>query len=265
MGNPLVSIIMPAYNHENYIEETLESIINQDYQNIELIIFNDGSKDKTGEKIEAMEQRLKQRFTRYIYISKDNEGICKTLNKGLDLAAGDYIVPFPSDDVMYPQRIRLQVEYFINHPYFKMIYTNGYLVRSKARMNLNIQYPEHDKFSSYLQFFEGYLFDFMLVNVFKMPTPSIMIAKECYSMVGKYDEDLLCEDPDMFIKISRFYCIGCIKDPLILHRMHGTNAGNPNIVVPSVLKMKEKYDKSPLFTKDQREKLYQTFKIYTGV
>ena len=63
MTGPLVSIIIPAYNHENYIQECFDSIINQTYQNIELILLNDGSKDSTHSKILEYEDKLKERFT----------------------------------------------------------------------------------------------------------------------------------------------------------------------------------------------------------
>jgi alpha-1,3-rhamnosyltransferase len=88
-NNPLVSVIIPAYNHEMYIEEALQSVINQTYKNIQFIVIDDGSTDRTAEIIEKF---IKNNPDKNIqFIRKQNEGVCKTLNRGLALATGDYI------------------------------------------------------------------------------------------------------------------------------------------------------------------------------
>ena len=81
MSNPLVSVIIPAYNHEKYIQETIKSIINQTYYHIELIIINDGSKDTTWKKIQEMELECKNRFVTVYFATQENAGTCVTLNK----------------------------------------------------------------------------------------------------------------------------------------------------------------------------------------
>lgn len=103
--NPLVSVIVPAYNHQNYVQETLKSIINQTYQNIELIVIDDGSKDATWQKICELKNECKKRFTRVYFATKKNEGTCKTFNKLISLTKGDYIYIIASDDVAKPQAI----------------------------------------------------------------------------------------------------------------------------------------------------------------
>lgn len=82
---PLASIVVPAYNHENYVAECLESVLAQDYPNIELIVINDGSTDSTGQRIEEF---LKKNGQRFRYVSKPNEGLVKTLNAGIRLSFG---------------------------------------------------------------------------------------------------------------------------------------------------------------------------------
>ncbi len=91
MSNPLVSVIIPAYNHENYVQECINSIIEQTYKNIELIIVDDGSKDSTWNKIQEMKAVCEKRFVRVHFETKENEGTCKTLNKLLSLAKGEFI------------------------------------------------------------------------------------------------------------------------------------------------------------------------------
>ena len=265
MRGPLVSIIIPAYNHENYIQECLDSIINQTYQDIELILINDGSKDGTHGKIMEYEDKLKKRFDSYIYINKQNEGITRTLNKGLDISKGAYIIPFASDDVMFPRRVELQVEYMEKNKNYGMVYSDCYNVKSDERMDMGIEYGDKNRLSCIMHFKEGDLREFMLTNVFLMPTPTICIRKECYSRLGKYDELMLCEDPDMFIRISGAFEIGCLKEVLVLHRIHDCNSGrNSNIIVKTVEAMIKKYSNSDLYEPELREILIKTLKRAIG-
>ncbi len=103
---PLVTIIVPAYNHDKYIEKCIDSIIEQTYQNIEIIIINDGSTDKTIDKIVSYAHHEK-----VVVIDQENKGLCKTLNVGLSLAKGDYISILASDDYLIANKLEKQVEF----------------------------------------------------------------------------------------------------------------------------------------------------------
>lgn len=266
MNDDLVSVIIPAYNHRKYIQETLQSIINQTYGNIELIIINDGSTDDTHERISEMEFLLRENTVRYIYIDKDNEGVCKTLNRGLALAKGKYIVPFASDDVMYPDRIEKQVSYLNHHPDFGVVYTDGYSKIADGPMKFDSSFLENNRFSCYFNFCEGYIFQVLLKDIFLMPTATVCIKKECYEAVGNYDERLLCEDLDMFLRLSKVFKFGYIKEVLTIHRIHANNSGtNRKILNPCIMKMKEEYSNSKMFTPEERNILFDTFYKYTGI
>lgn len=241
---PLVSVIIPAYNHEKYIHYCLDSIIAQTYDNIELIILNDGSSDNTNAKILQYESKLKKRFKNYIYINKLNEGICKTLNLGLKLAKGDYIKTFASDDEMEITLIEKEVEYFNQNEKIGMIYTDGYQVKSEGDLIKNCDYSEKNLFSKNMKFLEGDLLSYFVGNIFAVPSPTTMITRRCYKVVGNYDENLKCEDPDMYLRIAMKFHIGSIKIPLVFHRIHSNNSGQrSDIIVPSMILMQEKYGK----------------------
>ena len=249
-------MIIPAYNHGPYIENCFDSIINQTYQNIELIVINDGSKDDTNEKIIGYEDKLKKRFSNFIHISKENEGVCKTLNLGLSLAKGEYIIPFASDDVMFSHRISKQVAYLEENPQFGMVYADCCDVESDDYLTEEYPYDENRLFSKRMNLVEGVLFDFMLDNVFLMPTPTLCIRKDCYDKVGDYDENLLTEDIDMYIRLSKFFPIGCLKETLVLHRLHGQNSGlNDFIFEQAAESIIAKYEKSDLLKEVEKEKL----------
>lgn len=103
---PKISVIMPAYNAEKYIDEAIDSILNQTYKDFELIIINDGSTDNTKEII------LKYDDPRIIYLENEkNRGIVKTLNKGLNQARGEYIARMDADDIAIYNRFEKQIEY----------------------------------------------------------------------------------------------------------------------------------------------------------
>ena len=112
-NNPLVSVIMPAYNAEKHLGEAIESIQNQTYHNWELLIINDGSTDSTGEIIE--EYAKQDERINYI-INQKNEGLITTRNKGLLEAKGQYIANLDSDDIAYPERLSIQVNYMNSNP-----------------------------------------------------------------------------------------------------------------------------------------------------
>ena len=107
---PLVSVVVPCYNHEKYVKETIESIINQTYKNIELIVIDDGSKDNSVEAIKEMIPACEKRFPRFEFRHRENKGLSATLNEMVDWAEGKYFTGCASDDIMLPSKISLLVE-----------------------------------------------------------------------------------------------------------------------------------------------------------
>ena len=106
MEDKKVSIIIPAYNVENYIEDCLESILNQTYTNIEVIIVNDGSTDGTLEKITPYADKDK----RIIILNQENQGVSATRNNGIEIAKGEYFAFFDADDYIPQNAIELFVK-----------------------------------------------------------------------------------------------------------------------------------------------------------
>ena len=103
----LVSVIMPAYNAERYIEEAITSVINQTYTNWELIVIDDGSKDNTAEIVKQFAEKDK-RIT--LYLNEKNMGVAKTRNRGFDMAKGEYIALLDSDDIWLPEKLENQLK-----------------------------------------------------------------------------------------------------------------------------------------------------------
>ena len=111
LGNsPLVSVVIPAYNHEKYVQETIKSVIDQTYQNLELIIIDDGSKDNTWQKIQELSDICKKRFNNFVAQTQQNQGTNITLNKAISLCKGKYVSVIASDDTYQPQAMEEQVK-----------------------------------------------------------------------------------------------------------------------------------------------------------
>ena len=110
MYKPLVSVIMPSYNHAQYIETAIKSVLEQTYSNIELIINDDGSTDDTHNVLKKYinDDRI------VVILNKENRNQAVVLNESIDISKGEYIGILPSDDWYLPKKIELQVEKFCN-------------------------------------------------------------------------------------------------------------------------------------------------------
>jgi glycosyltransferase involved in cell wall biosynthesis len=141
MAEMKVTVLMPAYNVERYIGDAIDSVLRQTFSEFELLIVNDGSADRTEEIIRG--------FTdpRIVLINQKNQGVSAALNTGLKYARGEYIARFDADDVCYPDRLRLQLEFMEKNPDYVLIGSDadymdregGYLYRYR---NIGHSYEE---------------------------------------------------------------------------------------------------------------------------
>lgn len=111
MKTPSITVLMPVYNGEKYLRLAIDSILNQTYSDFEFLIINDGSTDKSEEII------LSYHDDRIRYVKNEiNQKLIKTLNKGIDLAKGEYIARMDCDDISFPHRFKTQLQYMMSHP-----------------------------------------------------------------------------------------------------------------------------------------------------
>ena len=107
MNSPLISIVLPVFNAEKYLAESIESILNQTYTNFELIIIDDGSTDNSFDIV----TNFANEDSRIISITRENRGLVKTLNEGILIAKGEWIARMDSDDVCMPDRLQVQLDF----------------------------------------------------------------------------------------------------------------------------------------------------------
>jgi len=121
MKNPLISIIVPCYNQAQYLDECLESVLNQEYKSWECIIINDGSPDNCRE----IANKWIQKDSRFGYIEKENGGVSQARNIGIDQAVGEFILPLDADDKIGNTYTEKGIKAFLENPLLKVVYCNA--------------------------------------------------------------------------------------------------------------------------------------------
>ena len=197
---PLVTIGAINYNNAKYVIETLESIKSQTYRNIELIIVDDCSTDKSFELIHDWLKTYKGICK--VIAHEINLGVCATCNDVLRNASGEYISIIATDDIMLPEKIAKQVELLLKtNDDIGAVFSDAYLINedSSLKKELFIQrYRKFDKVPS------RFIYKDLLEGNF-LPAMSVMVKKICYNDVGLFDVDLVFEDYDMWLRISKKY------------------------------------------------------------
>lgn len=193
MFNPLVSVIIPCFNHEKFIQDCIQSVLDQTYQNIELIIIDDGSCDGSIKKIQEMLYICKQRFVRFEFRYRSNKGLSATLNEGLEWCEGEYLAPFGSDDIMKPENIEKKMDFLSKSKEIEIYGVfSGYELIDQYSHIKNISKNSYKKYS----------FNEILMHQFELPAPTALLNLKKVREVGGYDENLKIEDWFMWLKLT---------------------------------------------------------------
>jgi glycosyltransferase involved in cell wall biosynthesis len=128
VNEPLVSVVIPLFNKENYIEATLQSVVNQTYGEIELIIIDDSSTDKSYQLAEAFLQSRSQRFRDIKIRSRGNTGQAGARNDGIASAEGEFVAFLDADDVWHPEKLYKQVQYLMLHKDKNLVFCNYFML-----------------------------------------------------------------------------------------------------------------------------------------
>jgi glycosyltransferase involved in cell wall biosynthesis len=197
----LVSVIIPTFNSGQYIKAALESVFNQTYKNIEVIVVDDGSTDNTRVVLEAFMKQIK-------YIYKENGGPASARNRGVKEAKGEFIAFLDADDMWLPEKIELQFGVFVKDQRIGLVSCNHHQIDEKG------QILEESKHIHYLS--QKVLFNVLLVKNVVSGGSNAIIKKECFDKVGLFDEHLHgTEDWDMWLRIAKYYDVKFVEQPLV--------------------------------------------------
>ena len=200
---PKISVVMPAYNAENYIAEAIDSILNQTFTDFEFIIIDDCSSDRTAEIVKSCtDPRIR------FYRNEHNMGVAATLNRGLDLATGEYIARMDSDDISLPERFEKQVRFMDEHLEVAVLGTGIELFFAQHGERIFSQKPEELKI------------DLLFGNCFAHP--AVMMRAAYFGGSGfRYDNRFnKMEDFDLWDRVSQHYAIASLPELLLKYRIH---------------------------------------------
>lgn len=197
---PLVSVICISFNHAPYIEEALKSVFEQRYENLEVVILDDGSSDESQQVIEKVIGDRKAVFIPH----ESNLGYTKTFNQGLALAKGDFIIDFALDDVMLPDFVQSGIDRFEKESASTgVVYSNADYINTHSKVIGNHKEALLKK-KLVSEFPEGDIFEQVLRRYF-ICTPTMIIRKQVFDRLGGYDETLAYEDFDFWVRSSRYW------------------------------------------------------------
>ena len=199
-GNPLVSIICLCYNHERYVERAVMSALGQTYGNLEIIVIDDASRDGS----RAVIEKLAKIHGFKTIFNEQNLGNCRTFNKGLALAKGDYVIDLAADDVLLPDRVAEGVNSLEGKgPEYGVHFCDIELIDEKGH-SLGAHFPRDEKGDLVTPVQEGDLYKIILEKYY-IPTPAMMMRRSVLEEMGGYDEGLSYEDFDFWVRSARNY------------------------------------------------------------
>lgn len=200
-----VSVIIPAYNAEKFIKESIDSVLSQTFNNFEIIVIDDGSSDNTFNIANSYGANVK------VYM-QNNAGAGAARNYGAKLAKGAWLAFLDADDLWAPEKLELQMS--ISNNYF-WSYTDSYFIGSSHNGSL--------KSSDVSPHMSGKVVPTLIVNNF-IGTSTVMIRKDIFLSVGGFDQSLRAlQDWDLWLKIAAKYELGYISAPQVKYRVHSNS------------------------------------------
>lgn len=212
---PLVSVIIPAYNAELFIEETLQSVLSQTYKTIEVLVVDDGSDDRTPEIVE----RYARQDSRITLLRQANRGVAAARNLAIAQSTGDYTAPIDADDIWYPQKLEKQVHAIVQSNAIGLVYSWSALIDEQSQ--------PIDASDGCIK--EGDIYVDLILGNFVGNASNPLIRRECINRVGGYNTQLRlanaqgCEDWDLYLRIAEHYEYRVIPEFLIGYRQSYTS------------------------------------------
>ncbi len=203
-----ISVIIPVYNHEKYIAESIESVLNQSYKDFEIVVVDDGSTDRTPEILRDFGCKIK-------YIRQENKGGAAALNTAIRNSTGEYLAWVSSDDVFMPTKLEDQIKFFNENPGVDLTYADFYIIDKNGEIKREVHSP-------YYSDRKTFVYNMLIGNFIN--GSSVMFKRSCIEKVGYFDEEMKYHaDGNMWFRMLKHYNFGHIPKPLLKYRWHNTN------------------------------------------
>lgn len=205
MGQPQVSVVLPVWNGERFLKESVDSILAQDFRDFELIIVDDGSTDATGEIISQYADDARVRVLR-----QENKGLVAALNAGLELSRAALIARLDADDVALPHRLTAQLAYLDSNPNVMAVGSAIELMDAGGRSLGTRRYPVGKEMAT-----------LGLLDGCTLAHPAVMMRKGAVQKVGAYRECFRhAEDYDLWLRVIELGYVDNLPETLIRYRIH---------------------------------------------
>jgi len=216
MEQPLVTVVVVSYNHSKFVKENLDSIKNQTYKNIQLIVGDDASPDQSADVIEQWLQENKFSAEKNFHIQ--NTGLAAMLNECVALAKGKYIKLIAADDFLHPQALEKSVSKLesLGNKY-GMLFTNTHTIDNDSNIIEDI--ANYDTLGN----IDPHIFRKELIKGNRIAALTVLLRTDVLKETGKYDSKFIVEDFYRWLMISEKYLIGYIPEKLAYYRMHQEN------------------------------------------
>lgn len=206
-----VSVVMPVYNGARFLQESIESILDQTFKDIEFLIVNDGSTDQS-EEIIMEYAKIDDRIN--LITNPENLGIAEATNLGIAHARGEYIALMDQDDISMPERLEKQVVFLDTHPEISVVGANSIRLDEDGEQHFRQDVLETPGLIRW-----GLLFRDQIQN------PTALMTRTLFSIQGyKYEDFMPSQDYRLWLKISQRFKLANLPDYLLVHRVHKTNA-----------------------------------------
>ncbi|MDD4910430.1 MAG: glycosyltransferase [Candidatus Omnitrophica bacterium] len=209
--NPKVSVLIPAYNAEKFIQRTIDSVLNQTFRDLELIVVDDGSSDKTADIV----RQAGSSDSRISYFYQANKGLSHTRNRLAALAKGEFIAFLDHDDEWLPEKIGKQLGLFEKGGQTGLVFSDAYI--KKYGRTIATCFKERRPFRG--DVFYQYLFSDNFAPLFTVMMPRSIL----YEFLPFSPDYEVNEEFDIFLKVARKYRFDYIDEPLAVYHIHGGN------------------------------------------
>lgn len=207
MNQPLISIVIPAYNAARYLRPAIESMLAQTITDWEMICINDGSRDSTGQILEE----IALSDSRMRVVHQENQGVTATLNRGLVLAVAPLVARMDADDIAMPERLAKQLTFLRDHP--NHVAVGGAILKidtDSDRLGVDRLPTQHEEIEAALLERRTGLFH-----------PTVLYRRAAVQAVGCYrPEHVAVEDHDLWLRLAQFGRLGNLDDVLLCYRLH---------------------------------------------
>jgi glycosyltransferase involved in cell wall biosynthesis len=242
-GSDLISVIIPCYNHGNYLSRAIESVLAQTYKNVEIVVVDDGSSDNT--------KQVAENFPDVVYVYQHNQGLSAARNTGIDNSKGKYLLFLDADDWLSVDALKKNIEILNSHP--EAAFVSGGHVKINDSGKILEEVKEDIRSDHYLHFLQG--------NYIGMHG-TVLYARWIFDRF-RFDTNLrACEDYDLYMKIARQNAVLHHPDVIAYYRIHGSNmSGDTTLMLNSVLSVLNRQE-ADLKNEEEKKALVRGRKIW---